>query len=83
MPGMEHGKMPGMSDALPKRSEAFAQMPQASGHATMPGMAGGRRTAPVVQPERVQEGPQAYVLQGGETWRAFRWWADMERPTRS
>jgi CopA family copper-resistance protein len=67
-PGMpNHGNMPGMSDALPTRSDAFAQMQPTPGHATMPGMRGGRRSAPVVQPEGgVQEGPQAYALHGGE-----------------
>lgn len=62
MPGM-----PGMSDALPQGSEALAQMRESSDHSTMPGMGGGRRSARVVEPEsRVQEGPQAYVLHGGE-----------------
>lgn len=66
-PGMNHQSMPGMSDALSQKADAFAQMQQGSDHSAMPGMGGGRQTADARGPEsRVQEGPQAYVLHGGE-----------------
>jgi CopA family copper-resistance protein len=67
MPGMKHGNMPGMSSVAPDQSDAFAQMKDASGRSTMPGMGGGGRKGHVAEAESgVQQGPQAYVLHGGE-----------------
>ena len=60
MPGM-----PGMSSATPDRSNALAQMRGAPDHSSMPGMGGGTRAAPEVE-TGIQQGPQAYVLRGGE-----------------
>ena len=60
MPGM-----PGMSSASPDRSDALAQMRGAPDHSSMPGMGGGTRRGPEVE-TGIQQGPQAYVLRGGE-----------------
>ena len=72
MPGMDHGKMPGMSSAPPQASpvEALAQMPGMD-HSAMQGRppsAGGPSPMPAasMSSDGVQTGPQAYALRGGE-----------------
>ncbi|KQT11665.1 MULTISPECIES: multicopper oxidase domain-containing protein [unclassified Bradyrhizobium] len=67
MPGMKHESMPGMSNAAPDRSDALAQMKDMPGHSSMSGMGGGDRKGQVAPADSgVQQGPQAYVLRGGE-----------------
>ena len=71
MPGMDHGKMPGMTSApTPPPDDALAQM-KMSDHSSMQGMGpAGKKAERVAMPsmpmETVQTGPQAYALRGGE-----------------
>lgn len=68
MPGMNHGKMPGMSQApSPPTRDALAQM-KMSDHSSMQGMqpSGSQTERDSMATEAVQTGPQAYALRGGE-----------------
>lgn len=65
-PGMKHESMPGMSSAAPDRSDALAQMKDASGHSSMSDMGGDRNARIAEAGSGLQQGPQAYVLHGGE-----------------
>lgn len=72
-PGMDHGKMPGMSRAPLEPNAAWAQM-EGRDHGSMPGlrpgMASSRRTPPsgvlAAATGGLQQGHQAYALHGGE-----------------
>ena len=67
MPGTKHESMPGMSSAAPGRSDALAQMKDMPGHSSMSGMNGtGGKDRVAAAESGVQQGPQAYVLHGGE-----------------
>ena len=71
MPGMDHGKMPGMSSAPAQgTSEALAQMPgmdQAAMQGGSHGASERSRMAPTSMPSaEVQTGAQADALRGGE-----------------
>ena len=70
-PGMDHGKMPGMSSTPAQSvSEALAQMPGME-HSAMRGTSHStdgksRMAATSMPPDAVQTGAQAYALRGGE-----------------